>query len=321
MRQKREQLDLLIDKYLKGQASVTEAKLLQNWLLQLDFSNHQVFEDVSEEEVAEKMKLYIRSRTLHQQTPVRKLNPFPTWLRAAAASILLLISAVLCYSYFKESNSPAITVMETSGSSIKRVTLPDGTVVTLNKYASLELNKNYNQNEREVKLVGEAFFEVKHDTLRPFIVMAHNTFTRVLGTAFNVESYEGEEEVRVALLHGEVRVRHDGEGQATLRPGQALVYDRASRKGTIEAVVTQHIAAWLQNKIVFDDVSLADAIHRIQYLHQLNIQLDPTLALQGKRVTGEYESDEAIKALEAILLLHNMKLKTKGGTLIITDNP
>lgn len=320
MQPEKEHLSPLLERYMQGETSHSEAKLLQEWFRLLDVSEQQTFQDFSEEEMGVKMRQHIYAQIRHQATPVRRLNLFPMWLRAAAASVLLILGIFLSYFHFKEPGSPAPIVIATSGNTIKKVTLPDGTAVTLNRYARLELDKNYDQDERRVKLVGEAFFEVKRDTLKPFIVTAHNTHTRVLGTAFNVESYEGEGEVRVALLRGEVRVKHEGDRQATLRPGQVLVYDRASRKGNVEPVVTQHIAAWLQHKIVFDDVPLADAIHRLQHLYQLNIQLDPKLEMQGKRVTGKYENREARKALEAILMLHNMNLKKKGGTLIITDN-
>jgi ferric-dicitrate binding protein FerR (iron transport regulator) len=321
MQPEKEQLSLLLERYLQGEASQEEARLLQRWFRRLDVSGQKAFQDFSEEEeVGLKMRQRIYARIHHEATPVRKLNPFPTWLRAVAASILLLLGVFLGYHHFKKFNSPATTVIATDGNAVKKVTLPDGTVVMLNLYSRLELDEDYDREERKVRLVGEAFFDVKKDSRRPFIVRTNNTSTHVLGTAFNVESYDGEQQVRVALLRGKVRVQNDRDMQATLDPGHVLVYDRAAGTGSVQPVITQHIAGWLQNKMIFNDVSLEDAIHRIQHLHQLNIQLDPSLALKGKRVTGEYRNDEAEQALRAILLLHNINLKRKGGTLVIASN-
>lgn len=321
MQPEKEQLNHLLERYLQGETSPKEARLLQNWFQCLDVSEQKTFQNFfEEEELGAKMRQHIHARIHHETTLVRNPNAFPVWLRAVAASILLLLGAFLGYHYFKEANSPATTVIAADGNAVKKVTLPDGTVVMLNLYSRLELNEDYNKEDRKVKLVGEAFFDVKKDSRRPFIVSANNTSTQVLGTAFNVESYEGEEQVRVALLRGKVRVQNDLGMQVTLDPEHVLVYDRAAGTGSVHPIVTQHIAGWLQNKIIFNDVSLEDAIHRIQHLHQLKIQLDPTLAMKGKRVTGEYKNDEAEQALEAILLLHNMNLKRKGGALVITNN-
>ncbi|MCC9138850.1 FecR family protein [Pontibacter silvestris] len=320
MQPEKEQLSLLLEKYLQGEATQEEAKLLQKWLRQLNVSEQQALHHFSDEEVRLRMRQRIHARIRPEATPFRKLNPFPTWLRAVAASILLLLSAFLGYRYYTSSDSPATTLIAADGNAMQKVTLPDGTVVMLNRYSTLELDEDYNKEERKVRLIGEAFFDVKKDSRRPFIVNANNTSTRVLGTAFNVESYEGEEQVRVALLRGKVKVEGDNRLQYGLSPGQMLVYDRAERVGRVLPIAEQQIAGWLQHKIIFNDVSLQDAIHRFHHLHQLNIQIDPTLTLEGKRVTGEYGNDEAEQALKAILLLHNMKLKKEGGTLVITGN-
>jgi ferric-dicitrate binding protein FerR (iron transport regulator) len=317
----KEKLNLLLGKYLRGEASQEEVKLLQKWFWNLDVSEQQIFQNFSEEEgVRLRMRQHIYASIRPEETPARKRIPFPAWLHAVAASMLLLLGAFLGYRHFTSFDSVAASVIANDGNSIKKVTLPDGTVVKLNLYSRLELAEGYNKQQRKVRLVGEAFFDVKHDRQRPFIVTTSSTSTHVLGTAFNIESYEGEEQVRVALLRGKVKVQDDDSSHYMLKPGQMLVYDQAQRTGKVQPVATQHIAGWLQHKIIFNDISLQDAVHRIQHLHQLQIQIDPALSLAGKRVTGEYKADEAEQTLEAILLLHNMKLKRKGGALFITNN-
>ncbi|WP_205503774.1 FecR family protein [Rufibacter psychrotolerans] len=317
MQPEKEQLEHLLDQYLKGLASEEEAILLQKWVRHLDVSDQVVFRDFAEEEkVRQEIQRNIHARIRPAEAPVRKLNPFPTWLRAVAASILLLLGLFLGDRYF---NTPAVTVVASDGSDLRKVALPDGTQVTLNKYATLEFDETYNKTNRKVRLSGEAFFDVKKDSQRPFIVETHHTSTHVLGTAFNVEAYEGEEQVRVALLRGKVLVEGADKRHYALDPGQMLVYDRSGQLGTIQPVARQHIGAWLENKIIFNDIPLLDAIKRVQHLHHLTIHIDPALSLKGKKVTGEYKSAEAEQALEAILLLHNLKLVRKGGALEITN--
>ncbi|MFT2010533.1 FecR family protein [Pontibacter sp. 13R65] len=322
MQPEKEILSNLLEKYLQGKANRSEVELLQKWFWQLDVREQKAFKSFSKEE---EIRLKMKRRILEQIKPVatvKKIHYFPTWLQAAAASLLLLIGVFVGYKYLhaKEPTSIAKTVIEADGNSSKKVTLPDGTIVSLNLYSKLELDEDYNEKERKVKLIGEAFFDVKQDSLRPFIVSSNAISTHVLGTAFNVEAYEGEEQIRVALLRGKVKVKDGNSLRADLSPGQMIVYDRAAKKGKMQAILTQHVGSWMQNKIIFDDISLADAIHRIQHHHQLKIQIDPAVALEGKRVTGEFENNKAEQALEAILLLHNMKITKRGNVLFLSED-
>src|SRR5690606_33837898 len=112
------------------------------------------------------------------------------------------------------------------------VTLPDGTQVNLNYESQLKFPKVFEGNIRKVELIGEAFFEVvKNDTM-PFIVKTGDVETEVLGTSFNIRSYERGQTAEVSLVTGKVKIHYiDGsikKESTHLSPGEQLSYNRNS---------------------------------------------------------------------------------------------
>ncbi|MEK6552667.1 MAG: FecR domain-containing protein, partial [Bacteroidota bacterium] len=108
-------------------------------------------------------------------------------------------------------------------------TLSDGTIITLNADSKLKYPARFTNGTREIYLEGEAFFEVKQDTSRPFIVHSGNISTTVLGTKFNVSAFPNEKNIAVSLVEGSVKVSKEESGTieniVLLQPDQQLVYN------------------------------------------------------------------------------------------------
>src|SRR5439155_2315167 len=102
----------------------------------------------------------------------------------------------------------------------KYLLLPDSTQVWLNAASSLEFPEAFQSGKREVYLVGEAFFDVKHAENRPFIIHTGNVTTRVVGTAFNIKGYPDQPDVIVSVKRGKVQVSKNEKLVATLTVGQ-----------------------------------------------------------------------------------------------------
>jgi ferric-dicitrate binding protein FerR (iron transport regulator) len=106
-----------------------------------------------------------------------------------------------------------------------KIILPDGSLVWLNGGSRLIYNKNFDAAIREVELIGEAYFDVKKDTVRPFIIHAQKMNIRVLGTAFNVKSYPGDKRSETSLIRGviEVTMNDRPREKIILHPAEKLV--------------------------------------------------------------------------------------------------
>lgn len=192
----------------------------------------------------------IRS-TLHQDhqpivgnEPERKVRTL-LWVKIAAAVIFLVV-ATFGTTYFLTGRNtelpiasnpkPVFIKEENRTSSPRTVVLKDGTSIILQPQSFIQVPKDFVGDQREVYLTGEAFFEVKRDPTKPFLVHTNEIVTRVLGTSFNVRGFENEN-VTVRVKTGKVSVfkakdkqTGDAGGDAVegvvLSPNQQVVYDR-----------------------------------------------------------------------------------------------
>ena len=137
------------------------------------------------------------------------------------------------------------------------VILSDGTKVWINSDSELEFPNRFGEDIREVKLKGEAYFEVTSDSRKPFYVLAGETKVHVLGTAFNVSAYREDRQTEVALLRG--KVSFDVKDKVyVLVPGEIATLNRESgetivRKGDVAAIVD-----WKAGRFNFEDMSLEE---------------------------------------------------------------
>ncbi len=110
--------------------------------------------------------------------------------------------------------------------------------MVLNRASRLQWTNNFNRTERRVSLTGEGYFKIHHDSKRPFIVESAGLEVKALGTAFTVEAYNEESEMRVALLNGKVQVTDSGKvmQRALLTPGQFMRYRYAQKEMKVEKI-------------------------------------------------------------------------------------
>ncbi len=150
-----------------------------------------------------KRRMWRRIRKATFKQPVK-------WSRwAAAACAALLLSVVTYELLFTENLFPEKTVItQTFPNDVRLLRLPDGTRVWINENSKLEYPEVFNGKQRSVTLVGEAFFEVKRDPSKPFVIHSGRIETTVLGTSFNVKAYKGKAPV-VAVRTGKVKVANN----------------------------------------------------------------------------------------------------------------
>jgi len=194
-------MDDLLVKYLLDEATRQERREVEVWVAE-EAANRKYFENfkliwnrskylAAHSEVDEEMA-WIRFKDRVQETEIQVIplaaNPFFKYLRIAAAVILVAGGSWFTYLIaVKNSFSKEISVH--SGVKTLVETLPDGSVVTLNKNTTISYAENFTAGStREIKLKGEAFFQVTPDKSKPFLIEANDVIVRVVGTSFNVKS-------------------------------------------------------------------------------------------------------------------------------------
>lgn len=184
----------------------------------------------SVESIGEELKDDIRSRVVYKIKEARRHSLFVKLISAAAAVAVLI--SVSTFLYLHDINSPGDLVrVEVMNGETKELVLPDKSKVILNAGSTVEYNSAFCKN-RNVKLSGEAYFEVTHDSEHPFIVTCEVLKVSVYGTKFNVQSYAESSNTAITLLEGRVGVRDlkNSMDEAVLMPGEQLLYNKENNE-------------------------------------------------------------------------------------------
>lgn len=225
-------------------------------------------------------------------------------IAASVAAIFLLVS-VIGVKLLQQNDSPSI--VSTSEESIQKLVLDDGSIVHLNAGASLQYPEKFNSKERNVRLQGEAFFEVAKDAQRPFRIQTNHSTVEVLGTSFNIDTDASQTEVAVAT--GKVKVASLSTKESTiLTPNQsALVNEK-----TLKTFDTKNLnyQTWKTGVFHFDKTTIPQVVKELNayYENQIVLINQDTDCL----LSTSFEQLELKEILEIIQLSCNLKLNKKN---------
>lgn len=183
------------------------------------------------------------------------------------------------------------------------VFLNDGTKVILNAESSIEYKRKFENGLREVKLIGEAFFEVAHDESRPFVVKSGSLETTALGTSFNIKAHD-EEDIKVSLLTGKVKVvnasSQDDEGDVILMPGEQVAF--VGKSGTLDKgkFDLSKVAAWKDGFLIFEDNSMEEIKQMLERWYGVDIRLINENTKVRSHYSGEFDNQSLETVLKAI---------------------
>lgn len=202
-----------------------------------------------------------------------------------------------------------------------QVNLPDGTRVWLNAASSIKFPSSFAKlKEREVQLSGEAYFEVVHNEKMPFIVKTKSQEVLVLGTHFNVNSYDDESVTRTTLLQGAVLARKlnfrgDNKDHVLLKSGQQAVLDKSF---TVKPVDVEEVTAWKDGNFLFNDTDLKDIMKQLSRWYDVSVDYDEIP--QNRTFSGFISrSVNLSKVLKQLEFTGNIQFKIENKTIKITD--
>jgi ferric-dicitrate binding protein FerR (iron transport regulator) len=240
---------------------------------------------------------------------VMKLNHkkvFTYWGRVAAAVLIPVIAlSVFLHKTSQNKSQMEVTYQKifSQNGTTSEIILPDGSVVYLNAGSSLQYPTNFNENRRNVNLEGEAYFQVRKDAQKPFIVHTQKMNIEVLGTKFNVSAYSDLSEIKTTLEEGKVKVIISGEDKEDnyyLDPNEELSLNVETGDITKKQVDASDIKEWFQGNLVFKSALLSDALKQIA--RKYNVQIDSqTAEIAHKRLTVRFESEENLNDIFSVL--------------------
>ncbi|MGQ2983948.1 FecR family protein [Flavobacterium sp.] len=248
----------------------------------------------------------------------------PGYLRYAMAAAILLLLTLGGYGIFNtfyngQNTEIAMTVANPTGKNML-IVLPDNSKVWLGPGSTLDHPKRFDDDTRELSLSGEAFFDVTKDPDKPFIIRTGDIYTKVLGTSFKIEAFEGGAPI-VAVSTGKVRVarEHDGEMKelAILAPGEQVTWDPRQKKAVKTAVDKTEVLEWKDGKQVFNDVPLQDITKVLQRWYGMEITISDPGLRQMRLYTSLTNGMPIEDIMEVLAATGSFQYEIKGKTINI----
>lgn len=330
-------MEELIIKYLQKNLNREEELQLKTWL-QEDKNNRQVFEHMVADWHLDSAELQNTQKRIYRKiitTPVSTRinqktsiggNYWQTWLKVAAILFIAITAGLLIFDLQQPEQQPEVQVVTQiekhalPGQKLS-ITLPDGTQVKLNSGSRLVAPQQFTGNTRQVFLEGEAFFEVIEDTSHPFVVNTDNFTVKVLGTSFNISSYQQEQNNSVAVVTGRVMVSSSPEApeviSETLTPDQMLVYSAGKKSWERQNGFDRDlILGWRDQKLIFKDDQINNILKILSRWYGVEFRVDTTIDPR-REYTARFSNPTLKEVMESLSYNYNFNYEINDEKVII----
>ncbi len=314
-------IDILISKFLSGEAGPDEAILLEDWKAESSenlrhYLNAEKLFFLTENEAPQTIDVaaaWEKVAPQLEEKPKAKIFRLTPAVFRMAASFLILIGIGGSIGYFLMNQGRSEQVFASAG----KFKLQDGTQMQIASHSSVSVNKDFGKQNRLLKLKGSAYFTVEHNEAMPFIIDAGEVFIKDLGTKFNVVS--AQDTLHVSVDEGIVSVYDRAGEQLTLKAGESAYYLRSSKELVAGAPVTELVSKQAQQVLKFDfaNKKLGEVIKSLNKAYKTNIELENN-ALANLTITTKFENEDLDVVLSIVTETLGLKYqKTNKGYLIL----
>jgi transmembrane sensor len=252
-------------------------------------------------------------------------------LRAAAA-VALVAGGAGVWRLAIQGPAPEapVTVAEMATPRGQRATLrlPDGTRVMLGPASTLRYASTYTMGARAVQLDGEAYFEVVHDSIRPFTVRTARGVATDLGTTFGVRAYASDSVLRVVVTEGRVSLAPARDTTARPRSQDSLLLSpgdlgRIGPNGSLTArrgIDLSGYLAWTEGRLVFQDTPVGEVVVQLGRWFDLDVRLADT-TIGSKRLTASFANEPAPEVLQLVAASLGLRVEQRGQAVTLRAKP
>lgn len=314
-----DKIEELLSRYCSGEATIEECRMVEEWIQESDDNYRIVKHMYAIDQVMGTVQMESKVNMEKALASVnRKMNKTPlhitwfTWIQRVAAILFIPLLIAFAIQNFAPSQTEIAQMIEvkTNPGMTTTVDLPDGSKVHLNSKSSLIYPSFFSKDKRNVKLTGEAFFEVQKDPNHGFIVLTPNhTQIEVLGTTFNVEAFERDSFISTTLVEGKVRFAYQKNQQSVtteMKPGQKLMYNTASSQVKLIQTSGEAETAWKDGKIVFQATPLPEALRMLEKRFNVTFVLSND-RLRSEAFNGSFTNQRLERILEIFKISSNIK--------------
>ncbi len=327
-----EEFNQLLKRYLEGQTTEQEDLLLTEWY---ESPANRVEVAMPEGQKKETGARIWRNIRAHIQPVVSRQVVRLAWLSGVAACLALGFGWLYTQSRSAPESLVTALVREQTGIEVRNstpseqeVTLPDGTTVLLTQNSRLVYEKNFNKLRREVYLTGEAFFDVKRDVTKPFVVHTGDLITEVLGTSFRISQSQKGKKTEVSVRTGKVSVYADSDSRQSERngviitPNQRVVYDASTRHitpGIVEQPVVILPEGEAQASLMFQEASFENVLAQLTRMYGIEFVISNP-SLQDCHITADLNGLSLFIQLELICKSVDATYEKRGTVVFIKGN-
>ncbi len=242
------------------------------------------------------------------------------WVKGIAASILILAFLYMGQNWRSAKEACPKNKVEWISKRVPRgvkkiYTLPDGTKVTMNSGSWLSYREDFEEN-RVVRLYGQAFFEVTKDPDHPFEIYSKYLKTQVLGTSFDVKSYKDEDKVHVAVVTGKVRVQTREGITNEMTPGEAAFYSKKDKSLTESNFEYEDLIGWKEKILKFNRLTYPEVFKQLSRWYDVDFELEDGVALGGQ-YTAKFNNQSLSNVLIGISYSSNLSFDIQGDKVLV----
>jgi len=232
-------------------------------------------------------------------------------LFSIAASVIFILGCIMFF--YNDLNYKNKIYVETLFKQEKTIILPDGSSVLMNANTTISYPKHFSENERRISFSGEAFFQIKKNKHKKFIVQMKNTEVMVLGTSFNLKTKKNIVELLVAT--GKVKLKYlNTNNNIILQKGEfAVAKNNKLKKENISDI---NYMSWKTKKIIFNKQKLRDVIEQIEEIYHVNISMKEDL-YKNKSWTAIFDNEALDIVLKSLCSSFDYKYRRTNDEIII----
>ncbi|NLR66506.1 DUF4974 domain-containing protein [Chitinophaga varians] len=316
-------LYVLLQKYSQGACTEEELTILEGWYATLGQDLPDEVIDPQSEAARQLTRRQLQAlRARLSATPAApplkavKQRTMSKWWRYAAIWASILVLAGAGHWWYSNSDRTTVSVRRYADGQTnfdRYLTLPDGSTVVLHRGSRLVVPEHFNGQSREVTLLGEAYFDIRSDSGKPFVINTGQLKTTVLGTAFNISAYPEQAEITVSVTRGKVKVEDGTKVLAVLTPDQQIVYNIKNAAARQEAVNAAARANWTTNEMVFENATFETIANTLSKRYEVNIQFSDD-ALKQCPVRVSFAGTESLEeVLDVICGVRNATYQIENG--------
>jgi ferric-dicitrate binding protein FerR (iron transport regulator) len=258
----------------------------------------------------------------------RVLVPAFRWLAAAVIAGLLVLGGVFSYGLFRKNTAaPEVALVEKQNAKgVKStITLPEGSKIWLNADSKLSYPVAFNDKTREVYLRGEAFFDIRKNPDKPFIIHLANGTIHVLGTSFNVRAYDDEDKIETSVSTGKVAFipkspRQTRPDTVFLTRDKKVSYRFGSGELVTQATRSSDDKAWIESRLIFKAMTLEDIARELERNFGKKVVFR-SQAPRQYRLTGSFHNNSLEEIMFYLSKTKDFSYQITNDELLIAEDP